>query len=510
MENKYLIFNRMIHLRPISIIDEYGNSRVIELNKSEAIEYVLEQNIKLNEPLFYYLSIAEWQERVEKSKEIFEEFDKVKEDISNQLLEDNELRKLIDANSEKMDNNIKGFILPITVNNNDEYKKKVQRMLVEYSDAVNKPAFESECNLIHDVKLICDNIIEALNLAIEGKDNEAEIILSDVLKIYANHEFGVSELNNSYAFRGIAPFEKAHTCIGYEDKYKQMMSGDLSFYRARVVDKNSNEEIDKIDHIISLPFSKRYKAKDMRFSLKDEVCLYLGTTSYICSKESKWVEEQQKLYMAAFKFNDQGKKLNILNLTVSEFLINGIFNKGLDKDEYSRELQSIMIKIFPLIIATSFTVNNSDEIRKEKYKEVIKYEYLLSQRLIKAIQKVNIDGVAYLSRQGENDLQYPHGVNLAVPMGDICERKEYSDLYKCFEITKPILLNEENLKKEISEEISYINKHYLEFHYDNADFTIPNIMSTVFYKDKQVFYGKTPFSKLDNYLATQEYYEFHI
>lgn len=336
MDDKYLIFSRMFYLKPLSVIDKHGNSRVFECTKNEAIKYVEQENQKLEDPLFYYMSIIEWQEKLKQSSGFFEEYDKLKEEISRQLLEDSELQKILDANYQKMDNNINGFSLPISVKNNEEYREKVEQTLMEYLSAINKPAFESENNLISDVKLICDGIINILDLAIAGHDHEAERNLSNLLRMYVNHEFGVSELNKSYAFRGVAPFEKLHSPVASEDHYRKMMSGDLTFFRGRVVDKNKNDEVKKIGDIISLQYSKKHFSRDLRFSSKGEVCLYLGATSYVCGQECRWDKQSQNLYMAAFRFNDQGKKLKILNLAISEPLINGIYHKGLDRDEYTR------------------------------------------------------------------------------------------------------------------------------------------------------------------------------
>jgi len=383
------------------------------------------------------------------------------ENNTDYLLDDSDLKKEIEINTQKLDNNINGFSLPVEVKNNDEYRKKVQELLEKYASYIDKPAFESENQLQEEIKQIYANIIKALDETIAGNNVEAENVLTNVLKLYINHEFGVSALNENYAFKGVAPFEKLHSHIAPKDIYNEMMIRDLTFFRARVVDKNHDEEVSGLEHIIALPYSKRYLSNDMRFSSKGEICLYLGTTSYVCSQECRWDEKSQNLYIAAFKFNQQGNKMKILNLAISEALINGIFHKGLDVDEYRRKLQNMMLKIFPLIIATSFTVNTPNEIRENKYGETNKFEYLLSQRLIKAIQSTEIDGIAYLSRQGKNDFQYPHGVNLAIPMSNICEDKEYSDLCKCFEMTKPVLVSEIKLEQEISEKNeSYINACY--------------------------------------------------
>lgn len=509
MDEKYMIFNRKVYLRPYSKIDEYGNSKAIELSKIEAMDYVKQLNKKDGEDLFYYLSIKEWQKRLEQSRTIFEKNDQKIRKNFDQLFEDSGLRKEIEENNQEMDNNINGFSLPIFVESNKEYIEKLQEILSKYSAAVIKPAFKTENDLINDVSLVCENIQKSFNLLIEGENNEAEKIIAEVLAVFVKHEFGVSELDKSYAFRGTAPFDHLHTDISYGNKYNEMMSGDISFYRARTVNKNEKKKVDQLKDIVSLPYSLRHISNDLRFSSKGEICLYLGTTSFVCSQESRWDEKEQNLYMAAFKFNDQGKKLKILNLAISESLINGIFNKGIDKDEYTKELQCMMIKIFPLIIATSFTVTTSHKKRVEEYKENKKYEYLLSQLLIKAIKKVGINGVAYLSRQGKNDLQYPHGVNLALPMNDISEKKEYSDLYKCFEVTKPVLFREEDLYKQVAGKISYINKHYLEFLNDD-EFKAPYIMAEVYYKENYIFYGKTPYARLDDYLVSQIYYNFPI
>ena len=510
MAEKYLIFNRTYPLAPLSQMDKQYNSRHWELNKDEAIKFVKEENEKLGEELFYFLSVPEYKlsvrERLLDAKFSNERDEKI-QNILNKSPEYSKLCNMIDVDYAKLDNNINGFSLPIAVQNNEEYKKKLQEILEKFISYINKPAFESEKNLIEDVKLICKKIIESLDLAISGQNDKSEAVLAELLKSYINHEFGVSELDKSYAFRGLAPFKELHSVTGKE--YDLMMSSNLSFFRGRTVNKKKNEEVNNLKDICSLSYSEREKANDLRFSSKGEICLYLGTTTYVCSQECRWIKESQDLYMAAFKFNEKGKKLKILNLVISQFLINGIYNNGLDKEnEYKRHLQITMIKLLPLIIATSFTVKTSDEIRKNDYGESIKFEYLLTQRLIKSIQNADIDGIAYLSKQGENDLQYPHGVNLAIPMNDVSENKEYSSLYKCFEITLPILFDENKINKElIGNEVSYINKHYPEYLNSHS---YPWLMSKVYYQGKNIFYGKTPFSKLDNYLINQNFEEFKI
>ncbi len=504
MTEKYLIFNHSVPTVPISIMEGY-NSKWLELERDEAIKFVNEKN-KEREG-FYYLSFSEYLNIINELQKsgFFDKMDIEKENVLNESQDYKKLRGIVDADMEKLDNNINGFSLPIAVANNEDYINKLQEILTKFVLAIDKPSFQSEDCLIDDVKSICDIVIQSLYLAISGKADDAETKLANLLQQYMTHEFGVSELDKSYAFRGLAPFKELHSNNAKEGKYESMMNDNLTFFRGRTVRKGESGGVYEIKDICSLPYSKRHKSNDLRFSSKGEICLYLGTTTFICSKECRWDKDLQDLYVSAFKFKDKGKKLKILNLVVSEPLINGIYQKSSDEKVYRRDLQCALIKIMPLVIATSFTVKATDKDRKED----VKYEYLLSQLLIKALRNTDIDGVAYLSRQGENDLQYPHGVNLAIPMHDISEEKEYSDLYECLEITQPALVDEDILNKEFTrDKISYVNMYYPE--YIDSDKLFPYTLSKVYYEGENIFYGKTIFSKLDNYLVNQEYTQLKI
>lgn len=396
--------------------------------------------------------------------------------------------------------------------NNEDYFEKLKEKLKEHVKKVDKDVFKSEGNLISDVKSICDGIIEVLELSIAGlkdetKKVEAEDKLVDLLKEYITNPFGMTELDRCYAFRGIAPFDKLHGSNENLEIYTKMMEGDLSFFRGRTVKKNDCDLVEDLKDIVSLPYSKRDLSGDMRFSSKGQICLYLGTTSYVCNRECKWDKDTQNLYISAFKFNDKGKKLNILNLAIWDDLID--FEGNYDKrriSEDSRKIQNLIIRVFPFVIATSYVIDNADEIRKKELGEKVKYEYLLSQALIRTAKRIKIDGIAYLSGQTENPcISFPHEVNLAIPMHDIGEEKEYSDLYDCFEITKPVLVNDNKFELKSDESRhSYINSNYERC--DSSE-TI-NMYSNIIYEGKNVFYGDILFSQCDDWLVNQKYYNF--
>lgn len=204
-------------------------------------------------------------------------------------------------------------------------------------------------------------MINAFDAAKSERSKEAEKIVSQILEDYKKYPFAVSELDKSYAFRGIAPFEELRSDWGNVNIYKNMLSGDLNFFRARVV--KEKEIINELNEINYLPYSKRLLSKDMRFSSKGKVCLYLGTTSYVCSEECRWNKEDN-LYLSSFKFNEKGKRLKILNLVVLQALMNGMIPRD-EKDSLRKDLHNAMIRVFPLVIATMFTIKTSDEDRDQ-------------------------------------------------------------------------------------------------------------------------------------------------
>lgn len=499
MEDKYVIFCKNDPNRPISQIDKLMNSHVMELSKDDAVRYVNEQNRHCGEGFYWCEKVSDWQKRLQSPQmnEFYERMDRLSEEMYKQLMEDDDIRNAVKKDYEERDKNINGFQIPFIADNNEDYEEKLKEKLSAFKKEINRPAFEKEGNLISDVNNICDKVIDAFDAVKSGKSKEAEKIVSEILEDYKKYPFAVSELDKCYAFRGIAPFEELRPDWGNENTYGNMLSGDLSFFRARVV--KEKEKINELNEINYLPYSKRLLSKDMRFSSKGKVCLYLGTTSYVCSEECRWNKEDN-LYLSSFKFNEKGKRLKILNLVVLQALINGMIPR--DKDDLlQKDLHNSMIRIFPLVIATMFTIKTSDKDREEKYCETIKYEYLLSQVLMNVLQKEGIDGVAYLSRQGKDDFQYPQMVCLAIPVTGINSENEYGDLINCYEMTKPVLAND----KMYGEKKSYINEKWpMYLKRDERE----NFNAKVYYEEQDIFYQETPFSKIDDHMVNLKYEKF--
>ena len=125
------------------------------------------------------------------------------------------------------------------------------------------------------------------------------------------------------------------------------------------------------------------------------------------------------------------------------------------------------------------------------------------------LQKEGIDGVAYLSRQGNDDFQYPQMVCLAIPVTNINSEDEYGDLIKCYEMTIPVLFSEfdENMHFEKK---SYINEKWpTHLKYELCEGERENYSAKVDYEGEEVFYQETPFSRMDDYLVNQDHMKFN-
>lgn len=438
-------------------------------------------------------------ERFQRGCEKLREYKEGKGGLITKMDMNSEISKICSEICEENDKNINGFMEFFEADSNKDYEKKLKEKLNDYIKQIDKPAFRKETGVVDSVKDICKNVIVAFDAAKVGNIEEAEEILEMILKDYKELRFAVTKLNERYAFRGLAPFDELQPDWYPKEAYDRMMSGELIFFRARMV--NESETIQEEKEINYLPYSMRNLSNDMRFSSKGKVCLYLGTTSYVCSKECRW-DKKKKLYVSSFQFNEKGKNLKILNLVVLQSLLNGMIVM-LESGECYKELYNSMIKVFPLVIATMFTVHTPDKERKE-CGEKVKYEYLLSQVLMNVLQKVEIDGVAYLSRQGKDEFEYPQMVCLAIPVNDINEQDEYGELINDFVMTSPVLYNA-CINADIYKRRSYINEKYPKYLKDEQR---ENFNAKVDYEGQTVFYQDTPYSKFDDYLINQVHRKF--
>lgn len=378
-----------------------------------------------------------------------------------------------------------GFTLPICIDKDCDYITNLYDKLNKYSD-FTKTIKNIPRIAIENIENNCSLIKKSMELYYNADIDGAKKKIYEILKKYKDNSFIVSNLDKSYAFRGIAPFQDLHS-EGYAEKYKQMNEYPLSFFKARTGETNFLRK-----DMLHIPFDKRGVISTQRFSIPGVPCIYLGTTSYVCWLEMGMPED--------YKFNVSSynvpTKLKILNLVISEGLINGhlthINMKKTENRENNIELLSTMLEIFPLICATSYSIKEGNR----KFRS----EYIISQLIMQCLNELGIDGVSYISKKAQNDyIAYPHCINLAIPIkyeGDFVfdrEVKKYGDLCGEIKLTKPINFSEyikiqkEHIKPK---SVSYINKIYTE-----------GYTSTIKLAGKNIEYWKSTFADFDNYLV---------
>ncbi len=386
-----------------------------------------------------------------------------------------------------LNNNINGFSLPIEVNNNFEYKEKLKQKLNEYINCLDCPAFIYEEGLWNFVNNECEMILMALDLLLEKKIEKADEKIMQILDEFIEDSFLISDLDKSYSFRGASVFENLQD--NKKEENDSMCHENLTFFRARIKGKNEETVISTKEQMLHLPYDMREKASGARFNDKNIPALYLGVCSYVCSEECRW-NKKDELYVSTFIPNSKGKKLKILNLTISQNFINGIYKRSIfHNNKIEEKIQYSALKIFPLVIATSFRI---------KEKEDIRYEYLLSQAVMRVAEKKGIDGIAYWSMRGEDEFQYPQGINLAIFANDICKNKQYSERCNGFEVSKPI---------KFSGQCEYREKSYINKFFTKKDICGPEYGKGPYWAvikiDGEEYYEESVYGEFDNYIVTE-------
>lgn len=240
MEDKFLIFNKNIPLIPMSKIDDCKNSHVSEFSKDDAIKYVNELNKECGKEIFVMESINGWEKQKQspRAQALFEKMD----DVMEKMVKDTGLGTLIEEINRNSDKNIKGFSIPFEADSNEDYEKKLKERLTAFVKEIDRPAFREEDNLVDDVKNICQKVINAFEAAKSGENENAEKIIAEIIEDYKKYSFAVSDLDKSYAFRGIAPFKELRQNWVDLKVYEDMLEGDLNFLE-RELQKQKNKFI---------------------------------------------------------------------------------------------------------------------------------------------------------------------------------------------------------------------------------------------------------------------------
>lgn len=378
---------------------------------------------------------------------------------------------------DQYDRAINGFPVPIQIETYDDYDKKIEEELKRFFKYIEgKAALRETPGLLDNVRFVSRNIIKAIQEERFGNTKEAQKYIFDILVEFKKDSFFVSDIDCSYAFRGSASVEELRW-KNYD--YTQQENAPLSFYRCR-----KGEITDRIE-MIHIPLTQRSKVGASRFSLPGIPCLYLASTSYCCWNE---LDHPDEMSVVGFRLTETGKKLKILNLVIPQSLINGssVFHTYMELPSISYK----MLTLFPIVMATSITVDSRESCGYRP-------NYTISHLIMRCLKELRIDGVAYLSAQSESEFEFPHCVNLALPVFSSSTKQKYGDICKSFEITDPVYYDgkQVNYKSPLPSEKSYINKIY-----------VCGVHSAINFKGKRTLYSETDFAKIDDTLAGSRFY----
>lgn len=185
--------------------------------------------------------------------------------------------------------------------------------------------------------------------------------------------FAVNALSNNDAFHG------------YKDAELQLFR-----YRTENPSKSYSEK-----EMLHLPKKMRAKPYKYRFSIPGNSSLYLANYSYRCYIETG--------FLSAIDFN------------VSPILLDGIqkkFNLAVsvkdlhDLNDFEENRVHCWLKLFVLLIATSF------KIKEER--KAFKSEYIISQAIMMPCKKLWYDGAVYFSKRISDEIFLLCAINITL------------------------------------------------------------------------------------------------
>lgn len=344
--------------------------------------------------------------------------------------------------------------LPVVIDNDFQYKEKLIECFQEYNEwaenfITNELSFVLDASGRKDLQpnwraekaelmSIEKDILAAIDDYYSARIFAAQSKVYDIIeKLMSSDEldFLVSDIDRSYSTRLVAPFpDLHHPIIDNSEEYERMNTAPLSFFRGRTGYVESHSDM------LHIPLDKRDSVTTQRFSVPGTPCLYLGTSSYNIWKElGRPPFDKFNVSTIRLKPSTERTDIKILNLTANIYFDVGLISIPNPKaiTEKTIKLLLMLLKIWPIVCATSFRVKNS--------KGFFHSEYIISHLIMRSLPKLNIDGVAYVSKQiepQEETIALPLMVNIAIPViSDILNCK-YGDICSKFEITDPVNLQE--------------------------------------------------------------------
>lgn len=272
---------------------------------------------------------------------------------------------------------------------NDYYSRLMEKYNIVLNQAEKAGADDGSLAIIKKYR---NKILEALRSYYKADIAKSNTIIRNLVSEVRSDPFAVAKLGESWAFPG-------------------NRSQEIQFFRSRTGSPSSAYAAKEMLH---LPKSLRSKTGSYRFSIPGSPAYYLANSSYGC-----WIETG---FPPEIDFNVSPVVLDgtqkILNLAINVRDFGGL-------DGFDEGRVHCWLKLFMLMIATSYRIDESDR--------TFKSEYIVPQAIMMACKKLGLDGVAYYSRRVEDDVFARCAVNLALFV-NYNQHKDYSPLIKHMKI----------------------------------------------------------------------------
>ena len=260
---------------------------------------------------------------------------------------------------------------PFSVKTDNDYIIDLRKRFSHFCDLLHRASADEES--IEIAEYYTNMVCKALDSYYKGKITSYHSIIKSLVQCCEDDELALSYLNHSRAFQG------DH-------------GSEIQFFRARL---NHEITIFPPQEMVHIPFDKRSKSGNYRFSIPGVISSYLANSSYGC-----WIElgrpPEQEFNVSPIVLDDEQK---IFNLAVMSRDCSQL-------DDGDEKRVHCWIKLLILMIATSYRVDEKDR--------TFKSEYIISQSIMLACKELNYDGVAYYSKRVDNELFSLAAINLAL------------------------------------------------------------------------------------------------
>lgn len=224
---------------------------------------------------------------------------------------------------------LKALSPPFMSNKNESYLSSLGNKLGLFYNFLEISEFK---NIIssedyQEIKIISEKVLNVIDEYLKGKSGTSYKIIETLL------EKEYFDLEN----------------ITYQ------LSNENSLIRIR----KSFVNLHKRNELFHIPFNQRQKVAKQRYSIEGLPCLYLAATSY-----TAWIELNKpnfnELWVSAFRAT---KKIPVFDLSYTlPKLLNDYLN-----DEKRKKETTDKLKLFPIVLATSFRVKHPNDFFHQEY-----------------------------------------------------------------------------------------------------------------------------------------------